>query len=269
MAKLLGVSRSGYYKYATGNASPRRIEDRRLLDEIKRIHAEFRSVYGVNRVHRELAKQGIHVGRKRVHRLMKNAGISGKKHRKFRVLTTDSMHEHRPSPDLLKRRFRASRPDRIWVSDITYIRVRDGWTYLCVILDLFSRRIVGWSIQSTLATKLVVSALDMAMQNRNPKRGLIFHSDRGVQYASKEFRRVLTANGFRQSMSRKGNCWDNAPAESVFATLKNELEANIFWSEQEARREIFDYIEEFYNTIRSHSHLGYMSPDEYEKQFAA
>lgn len=202
-------------------------------------------------------------------KLQKSLQIEGAIRKPKYIRTTDSNHNQVISPNLLKRNFTTDKPNRVWVSDLTYLRTAQGWLYLCVFLDLFSRKIVGWSMSDNMEASNTRRALEMAIGSRRPEAGLIIHSDRGVQYASAEFRQVLKANGFVQSMSGKGDCLDNACAESFFGTLKSELAANVFGSHAEARREVFDYIECFYNTERMHSYLGYKSPMEFERMKAA
>lgn len=263
MAKFLGVARSAYYAHFSRPETARKEADDRLTDKIVKIHKDSREAYGVDRIDKDLRKKKVRCHRRRILRLMKKAGICGKIPCK-KIRTTDSAHDLPISPDLLQRNFRAERANRVWVSDITYIATREGWLYLCTVLDLFSRKIVGWSMSAGMESTFVVSALRMAIGRRRPEVGLIFHSDRGVQYASGVFRDELKRYAIRQSMSRKGNCLDNACAESFFGTLKTELPATMFWNRAEGKREIFDYIEGFYNPKRSHSYLGYMSPDEFE-----
>jgi len=212
----------------------------------------------------ELRREGVHVGHNRVARLMRAADLSARRRVKYRV-TTKSGHSHPPAANLLNREFTVVRPNRVWASDITYIATAEGWMYLCVILDLCGRSVAGWSLSESLGTDLVIQAFRMAMLRRRPVRGVLFHSDRGVQYASYEFRRALRDHGFIQSMSRKGDCWDNACAESFFKSLKTELiGGTIYMSRASARTVIFEYIEVFYNRQRLHSHLGYRTPVEYE-----
>lgn len=264
MARWFGVSRAGYYAHFKVKSKSKRAEsDAVLMNKIMEIHKDSRNSYGVDRIDMDLRKGKIRSHRRRILRLMKLLGICGKI-RTRRVRTTDSAHGLPISPNLLKRNFAASAPNQAWVSDITYIATREGWLYLCTVLDLYSRKIVGWSMSQTMESSFVVNALRMAIEKRNPEAGLIFHSDRGVQYASAQFRSELNQCRITQSMSRKGNCWDNACAESFFGTLKSELPAQIFWSRKEAKRDVFDYIEGFYNPRRSHSYLGYVSPDEFE-----
>lgn len=269
MADYLRVSRSGYYKSLKEKPAPDRVAaDEALEKRIIEIHIKFRRCYGVDRIEKELVKQNVRTNRRRILRLMKKAGIRGKL-RARTTRTTDSAHDFPLSSNLLRRDFSASARDRAWVSDITYIWTREGWLYLCTILDLYSRKIVGWSMSDNLKSDFVIAALRMAVLRRRPAPGLIFHSDRGVQYASNAFRSELDSYGMIQSMSGKGQCLDNAVAESFFATLKTELDANYYWDRAEASREVFDFIECFYNTVRSHSYLGFISPDEFEKRNAA
>ena len=267
MAKVLGVSRSGYYKYINRKKSKREEYDEYLKGEIKRIYQESRKTYGSIRIYRELQECGIRCGKNKVSRLMKEMGIA-KRRKKFKVVTTDSNHNYPISDNLLKRNFITSEPNKVWVSDITYIRTDKGWLYLCIVLDLFSRMVVGWSMQDNMKTQLVIDALEMAYKRRNPGKGLIFHSDRGSQYASDTFKEELGKYKMISSMSKKGDCWDNACAESVFGTLKTELVYNtLYRSHDEAKRDIFEYIEVFYNRSRRHSTINYMSPYNYEAQY--
>lgn len=212
-----------------------------------------------------LKKRGFHVNKKRVERLMRENNIRCKKARRFKK-TTDSNHRYPASEDRLKRRFNVNEPDRVWVSDITYLKTRDGWLYLCVWIDLFSRRVVGWSVSASLASRFVCEALEGALNSRSGARPLI-HSDRGVQYASKEFRRLLWQNKLRQSMSRKGDCWDNAVAESFLSTIKSDVDRIGSMSSKMARLAVFEYIEVFYNRKRLHSTLGYKTPEEVERKY--
>lgn len=268
MARLLDVSRSTFYRYVKKVPSNRALENERLTAIITDI---FRAQHGcgAEKIRAILRAQGIRCGKTRVWKLMKKAGITGKLKRVFRVRTTDSNHNLAVSPNLLNRDFAAKRPDRVWVSDITYLKTRAGWVYLCVVLDLFSRKIVGWAVDDCMPAGLVVSALEAAVATRAPQPGLIFHSDRGVQYASREFRAALKTHRMKQSMSRKANCWDNACAESFFSILKEQLGATRFSHLEEARHCLFDYIELFYNPIRVHGSIEYMSPNEYENMMVA
>ena len=266
MCKTLEVSRSGFYAWLGRGESDRASEDDRLRALIQVIFAESRGIYGAPRVHEILQQRGERCSRKRVARLMQEAGLRSKTKRRFRVKTTDSKHGHPIAPDRLGQDFRASAANKFWVSDITYIPTDEGWLYLASTMDLFSRRIVGWSMASTLHATIVIDALSMAIDGRGAAAGLVHHSDRGVQYASTEFRAVLDAHGFVASMSRKGNCYDNAAKESFFHTLKTELvNHERYRTREEARASVFDYIETFYNRRRIHSTLGYRSPVDFER----
>ena len=270
MCKTLEVSRSGFYAWLGRDESDRAREDCRLTALIRDIFTEGRGVYGAPRVHKTLQQRGQRCGRKRVARLMSNAGLRSKTRRRFRVKTTDSKHDHPIAPDRLGRDFTASAPNRAWVSDITYIPTDEGWLYLASTMDLCSRKIVGWSMSSTLHTKITVDALNMAIKQRGPLAGLIHHSDRGVQYAAADFRAVLRKHGIVASMSRKGNCYDNAAKESFFHTLKTELiHHHRYRTRAEARASVFDYIEAFYNRVRLHSTIGYRSPADFEQAIVA
>ncbi len=264
MCRCLGATRQGYYQWLE-----RGIEDEAdevIVNEIRDIMQESRDTYGILRVTEELKARGFHVNHKRVERLMKQRNIRAKRVRK-RKKTTDSNHQFPASEDRLQRRFDSvSEPDRAWVSDVTYLKTRAGWLYLCVWIDLFSRRVVGWSLSPSLASGFVCDALNAAL-NRRPGARPLVHSDRGVQYASHEFRRLLWRKKLRQSMSRKGNCWDNAVAESFFGSLKSELDLSPAISPVELRRIIFDYIEIFYNRKRRHSSLGYKTPMDVENRY--
>lgn len=265
MAFILKVSRSCYYAWLNSGPSVHDLRDAELLIEIKRIFENKRQQYGSPRIHNELANTDYSCSRKRIARLMQENGLVARKKRKFKV-TTDSSHNYPISPNLLDRNFTVKSVNEYWVSDITYINTMGRWLYLCVILDLCSRKVVGWSMASHMRADLAIDALDMAVTHRNPGKGLIFHSDRGIQYASEAFRKKLKSYKMLQSMSRKGNCWDNAPAESFFSTLKvEEVYQTKYRTKEEARQSIFDYIEVFYNRQRSHSFLDYLSPVEYEE----
>lgn len=269
MCRVLEVGRVGFYTWLKRPESPRSRENRRLIVEIKAIHKESRQTYGSPRVHADLKEKGYAIGKHRVARLMRQNGIVSKHRRKFKA-TTDSNHHHPVAENKLQRRFDASEPGQCWVSDITYIPTREGWLYLAVTLDLFHRRVVGWSMDRWITRQLVIEALNMAIKNGNLKRGLIHHSDRGVQYACKDFQALLKAHGIECSMSRKGDCWDNAVAESFFHTLKVERVHNQnYRTRQEAMTDIFEYIEVFYNRQRRHSYLDYLSPVEFEKRAKA
>jgi putative transposase len=265
MCGVLEVSRSGFYAWRKRPASARALEDQRLSLEVSTIHAESRRSYGSPRVHMELRERGRRLGRKRVARLMRAAGLRARTPRRFRR-TTDSGYGMAIRDNLLARRFAVARPNFGWVADITYLWTLEGWLYLAVILDLFSRRVVGWSMSERLEKKLALDALSTALADRQPRGGLIHHSDRGSQYASHEYQELLASYGLLSSMSRRGNCWDNAVAESFFATLKVELVYQTRWSTRaQARNDVFEYIEVFYNHRRRHSALGYLCPDEFER----
>jgi transposase InsO family protein len=267
VCRLLGVSTSGYYRWSHEGDTARRREDRHLKQQILAAHTAGRGCYGTPRIEKSLRRGGIATSRKRVARLRRELGLKARVTRSYRR-TTQSDHEHPPAPNRLQRRFEAPRPDRIWVSDITYLATDEGWLYLAVLLDTFSRRIVGWRTGTTLDRELALEALDQALETREPDEGLVHHSDRGVQYCCRDYRRRLDEVGLVASMSRAGDCWDNAMAESFFKTLKVEL-GRRFRTRQEAYRQLFDYIERFYNTQRLHSALGYRSPAEYERLMAA
>ena len=226
---------------------------------------ESRNTYGVKRVTKELRDRGFHVNKKRVERLMKENNIRSKRAKKFKK-TTDSNHEFPASEDRLKRRFHVNEPNRVWVSDVTYLKTNAGWLYLCVWIDLFSRAVVGWSLSTSLKSQFVCDAL-MAGLNRRPGVRPLVHSDRGVQYASKVFRQLLWRSKLRQSMSRKGNCWDKAMAESFFSTLKSDLDLKPSLPATVVRQLVFEYIEIFYNRKRLHSKLGYKSPEAVEEHY--
>ncbi len=269
MCWTLEVGSSGFYAWLRRPESPRCQENRRLLMEIKVVHEKSRKTYGSPRIHAELNQKGTTCSRYRVARLMRQHGIVSKHKRKFRV-TTNSVHSFPIAENLLQRRFDVFRPGQCWVSDITYIPTLEGWLYLAVTLDLFHRKVIGWSMGRWITRQLVIDALNMGIKNGCMESELIHHSDRGVQYASHEFQALLKTNGIQCSMSRKGDCWDNAVAESFFHTLKVELiHGKIFNTRQEAKTTIFEYIEVFYNRQRRHSYLGYLSPVDFEKKNAA
>jgi transposase InsO family protein len=237
-----------------------------LLVEIRAIHAQFKARYGSPRIHAELVARGHDCCVNTVAKLMREAGIAAKTARKFRCTTTDSDHDLPVAENLLDRQFDAAAPNESWVADITYIPTREGWLYLAAVEDLYSRRVVGWAMDEHMESRLVVDALAMAVQRRLPDEGLLAHSDRGSQYASEHYQRLLAKHGIQCSMSRRADCWDNAPMESFFASLKKELVHDAdFATRLEARAAIFEYIEVFYNNQRRHSSLGYVSPAEYEQ----
>jgi transposase InsO family protein len=265
MADLLGVSTAGFYAWRNRPLSARQQRRDRLLVEIAAIHEEFKGRYGSPRIHAELKADGHGCCVNTVAEVMRQAGIRAKTARKFKH-TTDSNH-HRPVADnVLDREFAVDGPNQTWVTDITYIPTREGWLYLAVVEDLYSRMIVGWSMDSTMTSRLVVDALEMAVQRRLPGEELLAHSDRGSQYASEHYQRLLGKHGIECSMSGVGQCWDNAPAEAFFASLKKELvHDEDYQTRAEAIASIFEYIEVFYNRQRRHSTLGYVSPAEYEQ----
>ncbi len=264
LCRVLRVSRSGYYAWCGRPESRRRQADRHLEAHIRQVHAASRGTYGSPRVHAELRDQGVRCSQKRVARVMRLAGIRACRPRRRRV-TTDSHHPLPIAANLLQRDFTAVAANTKWAADITYIETREGWLYLAVVLDLFSRRVVGWALQPTLERALVLDALEMAVQQRRPTEHLLHHSDRGSQYASADYQARLAAAGIHCSMSRKGDCFDNAPVESFFGTLKTELVyQQSFATRTQARQAIFEYIEVFYNRQRRHSGLGYLNPVAYE-----
>jgi len=264
MAKCLNVSKSRYYKWVKAKPSDRKKQNIDLFDMIQKIFKINKRRYGSPRIHKDLKESGYRCGHNRVSRIMRENGLIARQKRKFTV-TTDSKHDFPVSSNLLNRQFEVKKRNKVWVSDITYISTLTGWLYLCVVIDLFSRKIVGWSMGSRITAELTKGALLMAVMQRKPAKGLIFHSDRGSQYASQEFRKVLKQNKMIQSMSRKGNCWDNACAESFFSTLKmEEVFHQTYKTQDEARNSIFEYIAVYYNRQRRHSTIGYMCPDEYE-----
>ena len=265
MCQILDVSRSGYYAWISRPESHRKRSNRDLLERIKKIYKVSRETYGSPRVTKALNNDGIKCGKNRVAKLMKENNIAAKTKRKFKA-TTNSKHSYPVAPNLLNQNFKATKPNQIWVADITYIPTDEGWLYLAAIVDLFQRKVVGWAMDSTMTKQLCIDALNQAIGRCRPSRGLIHHSDRGVQYASNEYKNVLKNYGITQSMSRKGNCYDNACMESFFGTLKTELiYFTRFKTRAEARLAIFEYIEVFYNRIRLHSKLGYRSPEDFEK----
>jgi putative transposase len=269
LCDVLGVSPAGYYAWRARPESRRAAADRELVEDIRRVHRDTRGRYGSPRIHVELKAQGRGVSRGRIERLMRHHGIRAIMARPRRVRTTDSRHGLPIAPNLLGRNFFAAAPNRIWLADITYIETDQGWLYLAAVMDLYSRRIVGWAMADHLRADLPLAALKMAISGQRPGAGLIHHSDRGVQYASADYRKVMQSAGFRASMSRKADCYDNAPMESFFHTLKTELvHHRQYATRAEAQRDIFGYIEGFYNRTRLHSAIGYLSPTEMEQKAA-
>lgn len=269
MCRLLQVSKAGYYAWTNREQSAHDEADQRLLTQITMIHATSDKTYGSPRVHAALRGDGIRVSRKRVARVMRKGGIAVRIRRRFRA-TTNPKHQHPIAPNILKRRFRIGAvkgTDRAWASDITYIDTQEGWLYLAVVIDLRSRRVIGWSMSHRINEELVLAALRMALLRRKPPRGVLHHSDRGSQYAGKAYRMLLRDHGIRCSMSRKGDCWDNAVVESFNATIKTELIHRTKWATREsARAAVYNYIEIWYNTKRLHSTLGYISPSAFEER---
>ena len=263
ICRVLKISPSGYYGFLRRRGSSLRQAD--LIALIREVHRRSRYTYGSRRILRQLRRNGLVIGRWRVRRMMKLAGVRVKRKRRYRI-TTKSDHRYPASPNLIRGCFRTEKPNLVWVSDITYIKTMEGWLYLAVIMDLYSRKIVGWSVARNMAVKMVKEALLMAIGRRQPDPGLIHHSDRGIQYACNEYRRLLQSHGIVSSMSRSGNCLDNAVAERFFRTLKSECLVN--WRDmpaEEVKHDIVDYIEMFYNSERLHSYLNYLCPNEYEK----
>ena len=268
MCRVLEVSRAGYYASQRRPESGRTEANRQLTAKIQEVHEASRRTYGSPRIHAELRARGHRVGRHRVARLMRKEGLIARRKRRFRV-TTQSNHSQPIAHNVLARNFDVPHLDRVWAGDITYLPTAEGWLYLAVLLDLCSKAVVGWAMSEELDTRVALAALRMALERRRPPSGLVHHSDRGVQYASESYRAVLLASGLVPSMSRKANCWDNAPAESFFGSLKVELVGDrVFPSRAAARIEVFDYVEVFYNRTRRHSSLGYVSPMVFESKIA-
>lgn len=264
MCNVLNVSRSGYHKWLKRKLSARMLENQRILTIIRYYYNNSKGTYGLPRIYAAIRKEGYRVNKKRIARLMRENNIRAKTKKRFKLTTTHNTKAE-ASDNILKGNFCASAENKIWTGDITYIWTKQGWLYLAVVMDIYSRKIVGWSIHNRLSTELVIRALIMAIINRNPGKGIIFHSDKGSQYTSNSFRQLLKLYGIVQSMSSTGNCYDNAITESFFHTLKTEL---IYWesyqTREEAKRSIFEYIEIYYNRKRLHSSLEYLSPVEFE-----
>jgi putative transposase len=273
MCRVLAVSPSGFYAWRQRAPSAHALADERLLLNVRLSHRQSDGDYGAPRIHRDLKTQGLRVGKNRIARLMRQHGLVGRARPARRPRTTDSRHAYAVAPNRLARHFdvhAVGALDRVWVSDITYVPTQEGWLYLAIVLDLASRRVVGWAMQESLDLELTLRALRMAIGARHPAPGLVHHSDRGTQYAADEYQALLAAEGMLASMSRKGNCWDNAVAESFFATLELELIMKHEWrTRDEARVALFRYIEAWYNRVRLHSTLGYLSPAQYEVQLQA
>jgi transposase InsO family protein len=266
MCRLLRVSRSGYYDWSQRAESVRSLRDRELRLLIRQIHLESGGVYGARKVHRELLRLGEDCGRRRVARLMREDGLTGCPKRRFRR-PSNAAPEHPFAANLLKQDFKADECNQRWASDITQLWTRQGWLYLAVVMDLYSRRIIGWAMDRRVGRHLPVDALTMALGYRQPEGSLLHHSDRGPQYTSDDFRDVLKEHGIECSMSARGSCYDNAVVESFFSLLKRErVRGQTYNTREEAKADIFDYIERFYNRTRSHTYLGYLSPVQYENQ---
>ncbi len=264
LCRVLGVTRQGYYAHVARGPSDRARDDARLQEHVKAIHEASRRRYGSPRVLAALKREGVVASKRRVERAMRSMGLSARTPRRFRTTTTAN-ERHLVAPNRLARDFTASRPNERWVTDISYVWTNEGWAYVAVILDLFSRAVVGWALDTTLSTRLPKKALKMALTRRNTAEELLHHSDRGSQYTSNEYRDELDTRGVNVSMSRKGNCWDNAVAESFFATLKRELVHGRRWPNRlELRTALFEYIDVFYNRRRLHSSIGYKTPAEVE-----
>lgn len=265
MCKILEVSRSSYYKRRNRDKGKRFKDNKTLLEKIREVFNASKEHYGSPRITAELKRQGMQCNKKRIARLMSKNGIAARMFRKYRN-TTNSDHRQERCENILSREFTRNRSNEVWKSDITYIRTGEGWLYLAAVMDIYSRKVIGWQLDKNLNSDLVERALENALMDRKVESGIIFHSDQGIQYASERFRKLLQANGFIQSMSRKGNCYDNAITETFFHKLKTELTSRIkYRTREEARRSIFEYIEIFYNRKRLHLANGYMPPVEYEK----
>ena len=265
MCRVLKVSRSGYYGWRKRPASRRQQRHEALVAKIRIAHQENRQLYGSPRIHRALLIDGELVSRNTVAKLMREAKIRAKQRRRFVPRTTDSTHQKPVAGNILDRDFTASEPDRKWAADITYVPTDQGWLYVAAVLDVYSRKIVGWSMADHMESELVIDALRMALHHRRPDEGLLHHSDRGVQYASDDYQHLLASQDITVSMSGRGDCWDNAMMESLWATLKTELiHLQSYATRGEARQSIFEYIEVFYNRKRLHSSLGYVSPESFE-----
>jgi putative transposase len=266
MCSVLRVSRSGYYHWVDRPESKRAREDRQLLVHIRRVHLESRRAYGAVKTWRELCGQGIGCGKHRVARLRRQDGIQAQRRRRFRI-TAENHHTSPPAPNLVQRQFLVPGPNQIWVGDMTFIRTRTGFLYLAVLLDLYARNVVGWSMHDRPNLEVTLRALDMALERRRPAPGLVHHTDQAPLYAANDYRERMQLHGLVPSMSRRGDCYDNAVAESFFSNLKNELVHHCdFASREAARTAIFDYIEVFYNRQRRHQTLGYLSPAQFEQR---
>ena len=266
LCETLEVSRSGYYAWLKAGAGPRQVANTRLVREIENIFERHHENYGSPRITAALRRKGMVCNHKRVERLMRAEGLRARTPKRFRIRTTDSDHDHPIAPNRLPEK-KITAPNQAWAVDITYVETGEGWLYLAGVLDLYSRKIVGWAVEDHLQTSLPLSALHMALEQWRPNPGLLHHSDRGVQYASGDYRKNLLACGLEASMSRKGNCYDNAAMESFWSTLKNEMIYRLkYRTRAEARLSIFVWIETYYNRVRLHSSLGYKSPLDFENQ---
>lgn len=264
LCRVLEVSRSGFHAWRKRPQAPRVRSDAQLAAKVAAVHARSRKTYGSPRVHAELRAQGIRVGKKRVERLMQENGLEARRKRRFRK-TTDSKHSNPIAPNVVARKFEVAAPNRVWATDVTAIWTLEGWLFLAVMLDLYSRRVVAWAASENNDTVLALEVLREGLRARRPAAGLVHHSDRGSPYASEAYRAALAAHGLVASMSRKGDCWDNAVAESFFATLRAELvDHQLYVDTTQAETSIGDYIDNFYNVERRHSHLGYVNPIEFE-----
>ena len=268
LCRVVGVAASGFYAWLRRGPSQRERQDRSLAEQIAAVFAASRRTYGSPRVHADLRAEGVRVSRKRVARLMREGGLAATIRRRF-PRTTNSDHGRPVAPNLLEQKFTADQPDTVWLADISYIATGEGWLYLAALKDMATREIVGWSMSDSLEAGSACAALRMAIQRRQPPAGLIHHSDRGVQYAGSEYQKILTRHGLRCSMSRRGNCYDNAPMESFFGSLKNELvHRTTFPTRAAARQALFDYLEIFYNRRRRHSGIGFLTPAQAYEQMA-
>ncbi len=270
MCDLLGVSRSGLHAANKRESSKRRLEEAEVVEQIRQAQTRHKGRYGRRRMTPEVSEAlGRRINHKRVGRLMREHDLRSRKRRPFRVRTTDSKHDHPIAPNILERDFAATAPDQKWLADMTYVPTEQGWLYVALVLDLFARKIVGWAMSETMPQELTIEALQVALGWRDPPTGLVHHSDRGSQYAAKDYRKVLKARGITVSMSRKGDCWDNSPMESANGTLKVEcVHGESFKTRDEARQAILDYIG-YYNTERRHSSLGYVPPAQFERRWRA
>jgi putative transposase len=267
MCKVLGVSKSGYFKWVKRPKSERQELHEKLSQEILKTHLEFKQRYGSIKITKTLNKRGVEVSERTVSRIMTKNQWKSCTVKKYKA-TTNSKHQHPVSGNVLDRQFKASKPNQLWVTDITYIPTNEGWLYLASVMDLYSRKIVGWAMDKTMPKELVISALKMAYKRQRPEEGVIHHSDRGVQYASHEYRELLKQYKMIGSMSRKGNCYDNACIESFHGILKRELVYQTkYRTREEAKKSLFEYIEFFYNSKRIHSTLGYFTPNEFERMY--